>query len=258
MGDRAMSNTDDLYEILQVHHAAEPEVVEAAFNRLAFKYHPDRNNSSQQAEEIMKALNRAHDILKDPAKRAAYDRQRGSQRRNTAKEPQGRSRAWDESKRDDDISNMPYGERVSQLFRVVRFADTEKARAIISSGVDVNTREGNRGWTPLHVATLEGHLQTSLLLVMAGTSVNIRDYNGYTPLHVAAANDNLVIAQMLTAHGADINVKDKDGITPLYSAAEAGNLRVVQMLAAHGADINAKAGGFPRRCMLRLSMATRR
>lgn len=66
---------EDLYAILQVHPSAEPEVIEAAFNRLAFKYHPDRNKSPQ-ATEVMKRLNRARDILRDPVKRAEYDRRR--------------------------------------------------------------------------------------------------------------------------------------------------------------------------------------
>ena len=35
-----MRNTDDWYEILQVHESAEPEVIEAAYKRLVRKYHP--------------------------------------------------------------------------------------------------------------------------------------------------------------------------------------------------------------------------
>ena len=58
-----MCNTDDLYEILQVHYNAEPEVIQAAYRRLARKYHPDVNrkyhpdvNRSPDAEENMKRL----------------------------------------------------------------------------------------------------------------------------------------------------------------------------------------------------------
>lgn len=62
----------DYYELLQVHPIAEPEVVKAAYDRLARKYHPDVN-SDQSAADRMANINEAYDILKDPAIRAQYD-----------------------------------------------------------------------------------------------------------------------------------------------------------------------------------------
>ena len=43
-------------------------------NKLVMKYHPDRNPGDKSAEEKFKEVNNAFDILKDPQKRAAYDR----------------------------------------------------------------------------------------------------------------------------------------------------------------------------------------
>ena len=73
-----MSNADDdWYSILQVHESAEPEVIEAAYRRLARKYHPDVN-TSPNATETMQRLNDAYAVLSDPGKRSAYDdRRRG-------------------------------------------------------------------------------------------------------------------------------------------------------------------------------------
>jgi len=62
-----------LYEILQVDPRAEPEVLEAAYRRLARKYHPDVSRTSDSVER-MKELNAAYQVLRDPAKRADYDR----------------------------------------------------------------------------------------------------------------------------------------------------------------------------------------
>src|SRR5215472_12300555 len=62
-----------LYEILQVDPRAEPEVLEAAFRRLARKYHPDVSRTSDSVER-MKELNAAYEVLRDPARRADYDR----------------------------------------------------------------------------------------------------------------------------------------------------------------------------------------
>lgn len=65
-----------LYEILQVHYNAEPEVIEAAFKRLALKYHPDRS-SAPDALQRTRELIAARDVLGNDQKRAAYDRSLG-------------------------------------------------------------------------------------------------------------------------------------------------------------------------------------
>lgn len=67
----------DLYAILQVAPHAEPEVIEAVWRRLSKKYHPDVNRSPD-ADERMKAINHAYDVLRDPTERARYDRTRES------------------------------------------------------------------------------------------------------------------------------------------------------------------------------------
>ncbi|MDD5702138.1 MAG: DnaJ domain-containing protein [Dehalococcoidales bacterium] len=62
----------DYYCILQVHHKAEKEVIDAAYRRLAAKYHPDVSRVPD-ASERMKQINTAYEVLSDPARRAAYD-----------------------------------------------------------------------------------------------------------------------------------------------------------------------------------------
>ena len=63
----------DPYEILQVSKNAEDEVIKSAFKELARKYHPDVNKS-QTAEEKMRVINWAYDILSDPEKKARWDK----------------------------------------------------------------------------------------------------------------------------------------------------------------------------------------
>jgi curved DNA-binding protein CbpA len=70
-----MDSDRNLYQILQIDPAAEQEVVQAAYKRLALKYHPDKNQSPD-ANRRMQELNEAYAIIGDPAQRAAYDRQR--------------------------------------------------------------------------------------------------------------------------------------------------------------------------------------
>ncbi|OGO21823.1 MAG: hypothetical protein A2Z28_08140 [Chloroflexi bacterium RBG_16_51_9] len=67
-----MSTQLDFYGILQVHPRAEKEVIDAAYRKLAAKYHPDVSQLSD-ASERMKQINTAYEVLSDPVKRAAYD-----------------------------------------------------------------------------------------------------------------------------------------------------------------------------------------
>jgi hypothetical protein len=61
----------DYFKILQIDPLAEPEVVKAAFDKLIFKYHPDRNKEPK-ADERTKNLIEAFDILKNTEKRMRY------------------------------------------------------------------------------------------------------------------------------------------------------------------------------------------
>ena len=64
----------DYYAILDVPRAASDEEIKKSYRKLAMKYHPDRNNGSKEAEERFKEITEAYDVLRDPQKRAAYDR----------------------------------------------------------------------------------------------------------------------------------------------------------------------------------------
>jgi len=64
----------DYYELLQVERTADPATIKAAYRKLAMECHPDRNGGCRDAEAKFKALSQAYECLKDPQKRAAYDR----------------------------------------------------------------------------------------------------------------------------------------------------------------------------------------
>lgn len=66
-----MNKWVDYFEALQIHPLADAEVIEAAYKRLAKKYHPDVNKDSN-AETRMKLINEAYSVLKDPVKREIY------------------------------------------------------------------------------------------------------------------------------------------------------------------------------------------
>jgi molecular chaperone DnaJ len=64
----------DFYDTLGVARDANDEQIKQAYRKLAMRYHPDRNNGAKDAEERFKEITEAYDVLRDPQKRAAYDR----------------------------------------------------------------------------------------------------------------------------------------------------------------------------------------
>jgi molecular chaperone DnaJ len=66
--------SQDYYELLGVSRTASADDIKKAFRKLAMQHHPDRNPGNKEAEKKFKDVNHAYDILKDPDKRAAYDR----------------------------------------------------------------------------------------------------------------------------------------------------------------------------------------
>ncbi|VAV84492.1 Chaperone protein DnaJ [hydrothermal vent metagenome] len=66
--------TIDYYAMLEVERTASQTDIKKAFRKMAHKYHPDKHKGDKKVEEKFKELNGAYEVLKDPNKRAHYDR----------------------------------------------------------------------------------------------------------------------------------------------------------------------------------------
>ena len=64
----------DFYETLGVGRTVDEKELKGAFRKLAMQFHPDRNPGDAACEQKFKEINEAYETLKDPQKRAAYDR----------------------------------------------------------------------------------------------------------------------------------------------------------------------------------------
>lgn len=132
---------DDLYKTLQVDPEADPEVIQAAYRRLARKFHPDVAPGAEAAARMI-AINEAWAVLRDPALRAAHDRDRtrraAEARAGSGRAPGARaSGAAPSERRAAGAAGAPRGEAVSR--------DWTSGRSTVGSGYDPSTMRSAEG-----------------------------------------------------------------------------------------------------------------
>ena len=96
------------------------------------------------------------------------------------------------------------------------------------------------GWTPLHVASNEGHTQLIEILLEYGALIDARTKNFRTPLHIACIRGNFACIQTLLMNGADFDSKDIDGNTPAHFCAEYGHQESLRFLLTRHPTLFAK------------------
>lgn len=95
-----MTNLPDYYATLGVSPTANRDEIRTAYRRLARRHHPDVNPPQEDdaaATEFMRRLNAAYEVLNNPARRAAYDRQRWAQVDPRPHTPHRPRQAWSSS-----------------------------------------------------------------------------------------------------------------------------------------------------------------
>uniref|UniRef100_A0A8C7YZH5 Retinoic acid induced 14 n=1 Tax=Oryzias sinensis TaxID=183150 RepID=A0A8C7YZH5_9TELE len=95
-----------------------------------------------------------------------------------------------------------------------------------------------KGFTALHLAAKNNHVECCKKLVQNKCAVDATDNTGKTALHYAAANGNIQIVQLLCELRSPINLKDADALTPLLLAAKHCHSETCCTLLDFSADIN--------------------
>ena len=121
----------------------------------------------------------------------------------------------------------------------------EKAKELISQGIDVNNRIF-QSMTILHMAVVNGNKQAITFLLNNKASIDAKEQHGWTPLHMAVGagfprrKRYPDIVRILLKQGADVNAQDIFGLTPLHYAAVKGSTETVLILLKNNAVVDMK------------------
>lgn len=98
-----------------------------------------------------------------------------------------------------------------------------------------DTNGGQRGWTRLHLAAINGDKESVRRQLEQGADKAARDQRGLMLLHSAVAQSNEEMVQLFLDIYTDIDLKDDEGMTALHHAASKDNVRIVRALLEKGA-----------------------
>ena len=117
---------------------------------------------------------------------------------------------------------------------------------LIDLGANINSRQTEGGFSPLHLASFKSNRDLVSLLIGKGAEVNAKNNNDETPLSLAWLGNgpfNRKTMQMLLEAGADPNCCDNSGMTLLMRASSKGDCDTIWLLIKNGADVNARGSG---------------
>ena len=127
------------------------------------------------------------------------------------------------------------------LMKLAYAGELERLKELLKDDeIDVDYVAEN-SWSPLLIATANGHYGTVKLLLEKAAEPNISNALGISPLHFAAKYGKKSLCRLLIKYNADINQKDMEGNTPLIKAVEKDYFEIVEFLIENNADVSLKS-----------------
>ena len=129
-----------------------------------------------------------------------------------------------------------YAELQALALDYARWGETASLAAMLFHGLPVNLADA-KGNSLLMLASYNGNLETTRMLLKNGADVDRRNGRGQTPLGGVAFKGYAEIVSVLLEHGASIDADNGGGMTPLMFAAMFGRNEVVELLKLRGASL---------------------
>ena len=128
-------------------------------------------------------------------------------------------------------------DRGKELYDAADTGDEGRVSELLAvDGINVNYKDSNNGWSPLHLAAAFSHAHIIRLLHQAGAELEIRTDYGDTPLHLAGAWGYRECAALLLLLGAKIDSLNTNNDTPLHYAFFGDKTDIVKLLIECGAE----------------------
>lgn len=133
------------------------------------------------------------------------------------------------------------------LMLASREGHVETTCLLLNKGAEINTPSGSNDDTPLTLACWKGHVDVVDLLLKHNSKGDHQTKTGCTPLMEATREGHVAVAEQLLLHGADVELPDNYGQSPLFMACWKGHRDVAELLLENVAnrDCRTKTGITP-------------
>ncbi|WP_395751020.1 ankyrin repeat domain-containing protein [Prosthecobacter sp.] len=105
---------------------------------------------------------------------------------------------------------------------------------LLKRGLDLETKNGAMGMTPLNLAAWQGRLSAVKALIDAGAKIETTDKAGYTPLLSAVENEHHEVVKLLVERGANVKALNSPGSNALCIAAGTNDVQTAALLLEKG------------------------
>lgn len=130
----------------------------------------------------------------------------------------------------------------ADLFRAISEDDLSRVEELLDQGVDIESRDGSSGRTPLIASVGYDMVDIAELLLLRGADANAKTTNnGETALISACGSGRDKIIMLILQFGKpDLEARDRNGRTALMRASAQGYEREMRMLVKAGADLETR------------------